>query len=85
MQAAVDRDLGVWCLIGNRTSVALGDIDIAYAWIDDRGQTRQGSRRYPGPLPAGKQDKLELGIKLGDAVELSRRVQVQVQSATVSE
>jgi predicted Zn-dependent protease len=84
-RAAVDRDNSVWCVIGNQTGVAMKNIVIRYAWLDDQGQTRESSTTYKGPLPGGKQDQVKLGIRLNDAAELSRRVRVQVTGARVAE
>ena len=80
-RAAVDRQNVVWVQFGNLTSIAVRDIEISYAWLDDQGQTRQGRQAYAGPLGAGEQAQLSLGIRLGAASELDRRVRVQVTAA----
>jgi predicted Zn-dependent protease len=80
-QAAVDSANEVWVQFGNRTRLAVADIEISYAWLDSQGRTQQGKQIYPGPLAGGQQDRLRLGIVLDDPAELDRRVRVQVTSA----
>jgi predicted Zn-dependent protease len=82
-RAAVDDRNQVWVQLGNQTQVAMKSIVISYAWLDAQGQTRQGKKTYAGPLGAGQQDQMKLGIILNNASELSRRVRVEVVSATV--
>jgi len=82
-RAVVDADNQVWAQFGNLTEVPLKNIVISYAWLDPQGQTRHGNKTYRGPLQGGKQDQIRLGIKLGDASELSRRVRVEVTGAKV--
>jgi predicted Zn-dependent protease len=84
-RAALDRQNVVWVQFGNLTSVAVRDIEISYAWLDEQGQTRQGMRTYAGPLGAGEQAQLSLGIRLGAPAELDRRVRVQVTAARPAE
>ena len=84
-RAAVDQQNGVWVQFANRTSVPISDIEISFAWLDDQGQTRQGKRKFAGPLQAGAQDQLNLGIRLSNPNELNRRVQVQVTGARVAD
>ena len=84
-RAAVDPDNTVWAQFLNRTTVPVRDIEISYAWLDDAGQTRQGKRRFSGPLKGGEQNQLSLGIRIGNAEDLSRRVRVEVTAARVAE
>jgi hypothetical protein len=84
-RAAVDQQNGVWVQFANRSSVPVKDIEISYAWLDDQGQTRQGSKNYAGPLQAGAQDQLNLGIRLSGSNELDQRVRVQITGARVAE
>jgi predicted Zn-dependent protease len=84
-RAAVDQQNGVWVQFANRSSVPLKNIEISYAWLDDQGQTRQGRKNYAGPLPAGAQDQLGLGIRLSGPNELGQRVRVQITGARVAE
>jgi predicted Zn-dependent protease len=84
-RAAVDDQNGVWIQFGNLTQVPISNIVFSYAWLDDQGQTRRGQKTYTGPLDGGKQDQIRLGFSLNDAAELSRRVRVEVISATVSQ
>jgi predicted Zn-dependent protease len=83
-RAMVDKSNIVWAAIGNQTAVAVRDIEISYAWLDDRGQTREGKTVYRGPLPSGKQDTVRLGIQLNNPNELSQRVRLEVTSAQLA-
>ena len=80
-QAAVDSANEVWVQFGNRSRLAVTDIEISYAWLDSQGRTQQGKRIYEGPLAGGQQDRLRLGISLDDPSELQQRVRVQVTAA----
>ncbi len=84
-QAAVDSSNRVWVRIANKTDLAMQNIVISIAWLDERGQTRQGKRTYRGPLPGGEQDQLRLDLRLNNSAELDQRVRVQVTSAQVAE
>jgi hypothetical protein len=81
---AVDSDNQVWVQFGNLTQVPLTDIVISYAWLDQQGQTRQGSKTWRGTLDGGQQNQLKLGFSVNDASELSRRVRAEVTSAKVA-
>ena len=83
-QAAVDDKGQVWAQFLNRTGVAVRDIEIGFMWLDEQGQTRQGKKTYRGPLEAGKQDQLALGIGLSNPAELSRRVRIEITSAKIA-
>jgi predicted Zn-dependent protease len=82
---AVDRQNSVWVQFGNLTSVAVRDIEISYAWLDEQGRTRQAMTSYAGPLGAGKKAQMSLGIQLGAPAELERRVRAQVTAARPAE
>jgi predicted Zn-dependent protease len=84
-RAAVDRDLQVWAQFGNRTGVAVRDIEISWVWLDDNGQTRSSSVLYPGPLAGESQDQVRLGIRLNSAAELDRRVRVEISDAKIAD
>lgn len=84
-RAVVDRDNNVWVQFGNQTQVALTNIEISYAWLDEQGQTRQGRQSYTGQLAGGQQDQVRLGIRLDSPGELDRRVRVQVTGASIAE
>ena len=84
-RAAVDQQNGVWVQFANRTAVPIEDIVIGFAWLDDQGRTRQGSRTFSGPLQAGAQDQLDLGIRLSNPGELNQRVRVQITAARVAD
>ena len=74
----------VWVQFANQTSVAMKNIEISYAWLDEQGKTREGTTTYRGPLKGGAQDQLKLGFRLANANELSQRVRVQVSNASVA-
>lgn len=82
-RAAVDDQNRVWVQFVNRTQVPIGNIVFSYAWLDDQGRTRQGNTTYSGPLQGGRQDQVRLGFSLNDASELTRRVRVEIVSASV--
>jgi predicted Zn-dependent protease len=84
-RAVLDPENQVWVQFGNLTGVPLKNIEFSYAWLDQQGQTHEGRKTYRGPLAGGQQAQLKLGIKLDNASELSRRVRVQVTSATVAQ
>jgi predicted Zn-dependent protease len=84
-RAVIDDANQVWVQFGNQTSVPMRNIEISYAWLDDQGQTRKGKETYRGPLGGGQKDQINLGIRLNDASELSRRVRVEVTAAAVAE
>ena len=81
---AVDSSGRVRAEFLNRTGVPVRDIEIAFMWLDDQGQTRQGSKTYTGPLNGGEQAQVALGVTLADPDDLSRRVRVQVASARIA-
>jgi len=84
-RAVVDKSNVVWTLIANQTGVPMKDIEISYAWVDDSGRTRQSKVLYQGPLPSGKQDSIQLGIKLNNPQELGQRVRVEVTAAKMAD
>ena len=81
VRVALDRNNRVWVQFGNLTPIAIRDIEISYAWLDDQGRTRQGVERYAGPLSANEQAQVDLGFRLEAPAELERRVRVQVTAA----
>ncbi len=84
-KAMVDKSNRVWAAIGNQSGVAIRDIEISFAWLDERNQTRQSKVMYRGPLASGKQDSIQLGIQLNSPEELSQRVKVGVTAARIAE
>lgn len=84
-RAAVDNTNTVWVQFGNLTNVPMKNIQITYAWLDDQGRTQEGQTTYRGPLKAGEQGQIKLGIRLGNPNELNQRVRVAVTGASVAE
>lgn len=84
-QARLDRANVVWAVFANQSGVALRNIEVSYAWLDEAGRTRQGKTLYPGPLPNGQQDNIRLGIQLNSPAELDQRVLVEVTGAQIAE
>ncbi len=84
-RTALDSSGYVWVEIGNRTRVALRDIELTYAWIDSRGQTRRDVARYRGTLAGGKSDRVRLGLQLPDAGSLQQRFRVEVTGARIAD
>jgi len=79
---AVDSQNEVWIQFGNLTQVPLRDIEVRYAWLDSRGQTREGSKTFHETLKGGEQGQMKLDIRLESADELGRRVRAEVTSAS---
>jgi predicted Zn-dependent protease len=84
-QARVDQSNIVWAVFANQSGLTLQNIEIGFAWLDDAGRTRSSKTLYRGPLPAGKQDTIRLGIQLNSAAELDQRVLVEVTGAQFAE
>lgn len=84
-RTALDSGGNVWVEIGNRTHVPLRDIELTYAWIDSRGQTRRDAARYRGTLEGGKTDRIQLGVRLPDAGSLQQRFKVEVTGARIAD
>ncbi|MDT8320086.1 MAG: M48 family metalloprotease [Xanthomonadales bacterium] len=85
VQAAVDRSNAVWAVVSNHTAVAVRDIRLRHAWLDEQGRSREGSVVLEGPLAAGARQQVPLDVTLENAEELSRRVRVEVTAARVAE
>lgn len=75
----------VWIQVGNQARTSLYDIEYSYAWIDDAGQTRQGSGVFDGTLEGGKWAQAPLQVRIGNPAELSRRVRVEITAAKVAD
>jgi len=84
-RTALDESNNVWVQVGNTTDLAMKNIEISIAWLDNKGATRQAKRIYKGPLPGGKADQLRLNIKMSDTRDLSNRVRVEVTAAQLAE
>jgi predicted Zn-dependent protease len=84
-RAAVDSAGRVSAQFLNRTQVAVRDVEISFAWLDQAGQTRRGSRVYRGPLQGGRQAELSLGIQIANPAELDRRVRVEITAARIAD
>ena len=82
-RAEIDENNTVWIRFGNLTAVSMKDIEISYAWLDERGQTRKGKIDYRGPLKGKEQDRVRTTIRLEKAGDLERRVHVQITAASV--
>ena len=85
VRAAIDKSNQVWMQIGNSTNIALRNIEVGITWLDDSGQTRQGRRVYAGPLQGGKQDQVNLKLKLTGVTDLNQRIRLQVNAAELAE
>lgn len=85
IQAVTDRNGNVYFQLGNRTGVAVRNIRVDVAWLKDDGSVSRQQRTYRGPLAAGKQDAVSLGLRVTSSEELQRRVRVQVAAAQVAE
>ena len=85
LRLAADPENLVWVQLGNATPFALADIEVRFAWLDDQGVQREGRRTYAGPLPAGQQAQISLGIRLSRPAELPQRVQARVTAARLAD
>lgn len=83
-RTVTDAQNVVWAQFLNRTAQRVSDIEISFVWLDEQGQTRQGTQIFRGPLDGGEQDQVSLGIRLDDSSELSRRVRVEVTGAKIA-
>ncbi len=84
-RTGLDKSNNVWVQIGNTTDLAVKNIEISVAWLDEKGETRQARRVYQGPLSGGKADQLQLNLEISNAQELNNRVRVQVTAAQIAE
>lgn len=84
-QAMVDNLNNVWAAIGNRSGLAIRDVEVSYIWLDEQGQQRQGKVVYRGPLASGQQDSVQIGVKLNNPSEVNRRVRIEVTSAAIAD
>jgi predicted Zn-dependent protease len=84
-RAMVDKSNYVWAAVGNQSGVAMRDIEISYAWLDEDNRTRESTALYRGPLLNGQQDSVQLGIRLNSPEELNQRVRVEVTAARMVE
>ena len=84
-RAVTDERNRVWAQFLNQTGVAVRDIEISYAWLDEQGQTRQSMKIFRGPLKGGEHDQVNLGITVENPAELSRRVRVEITAARIVE
>jgi hypothetical protein len=84
-QAVVNAKGEVWIQVGNQTRTPLHDIDYRYAWIDDAGQTREGSGQFDGTLEGGKWAQEPLNARISGATDPSRRVRVEITGAKLTE
>jgi predicted Zn-dependent protease len=75
----------LWIQVGNQTRTPLRDIEYDYAWIDDAGQTRQGSGRFEGTLEGGKWAQQKLDARIADPNDVSRRARAEVTRAEAGE
>ena len=75
----------LWIQLGNQTRASLRDIEYSYAWIDDSGQTRQGSGRLEGILEGGKWAQEPLNARINDPADVSRRAKAEATGAKVAE
>lgn len=74
----------LWLQIGNQTRTALKGIEYNYAWIDDAGQTRQGTGRFEGVLEGGKWAQEPLEARINDPASVSRRARVEITGASLA-
>ena len=84
IRPAVNNNGELWVQVANRTRTPLQDIEYRYAWIDDSGRTQQGSGRVDGMLEGGKAAQQRIPGSINNPADLSRRVQVEVTSATAA-
>lgn len=85
LRLALDPENQVWVQLGNATPFALSNIEVRFAWLDDQGTPREGRRSFAGPLPAGQQAQLSLGVRLSRPAELAQRVQAGVTAARLAD
>ncbi|MDX1555700.1 MAG: M48 family metalloprotease [Xanthomonadales bacterium] len=75
----------LWIQVGNQTRSNLHGIEYRYAWIDNSGQTRQGSGRIDGVLEGGQWAQAKLDGRINDPANVSRRAQAEIVSAELAD
>jgi predicted Zn-dependent protease len=75
----------LWIQVGNQTRTPLRNITYNYAWIDDSGQTHQGTGRFEGTLEGGKWAQQQLNARIGDPADVDRRARAEATGAQVTE
>lgn len=83
-RVVLDRDNRVWVQFGNLTTVSISNIVVSYAWLDEQGRTRRGTKTFRGTLDGGQQDQISLDFHVATAAELNRRVQAEITEASVA-
>ncbi len=85
-RAQLDSSGNIYALVGNQAPVAVKNIVVRVAWVDNNGQVRETNRQYAGPLAAGQTANLPLRLgRLSDPNQLSQRVRVTISAAQVAE
>jgi predicted Zn-dependent protease len=82
--AAADRTGQLYCVLGNRTNVALGDIMVNARFRDDAGELRQARQLLEGGLGGGARASIAMGWQTADSSGLDQRMACQVESARAS-
>ncbi len=75
----------LWIQVGNQTRTPLHHIEYRYAWIDDAGQTRQGTGQIEGVLEGGKWAQAPLDARISDPDSVSRRARAEIVSAELTD
>jgi len=74
----------LWIQVGNQTRTPLRNIDYSYAWIDDSGQTHQGTGRFEGTLEGGKWAQQSLDARISNPADVDRRARAEATGAQVT-
>lgn len=82
---ASDGDGTLYCLVGNRTSIALAQITVDARYMDDEGASLQASRVLQENLAEGAQANISLGWKTSNTSSVNQRLQCTVTQARVAD
>jgi predicted Zn-dependent protease len=82
---AADAAGAVYCLLGNRTQVALTDISVAARFVTDDGRTEQSARTLNTRLAGDSQGRVAMDWQTADTGSLDRRMSCSVTAARVAD
>lgn len=79
--AAADRSGQLYCVLGNRTQVALDDVTVNARFRDDSGTVLQARERLEGGLGGGARASIAMGWRTADTQGLEQRMECRVEAA----
>ncbi len=82
---AADGSGNLYCVVANRTSVALDGITVRAGFSDDAGSRQQGRVRLDAALAAQQRANIALGWRTMTTAGLDNRVSCEVEAARVAD